>query len=94
METVVEGGILEIIRWLVREDALEIVAKGLFRESKISTRTPIISPYRISCFLQFLSKKRYERSFNGEEEEEEEEEERSFQRRCNMRMLKQRRDPR
>lgn len=82
METVVEGGILEIIRWLVREDALEIVAKGLFRESKISTRTPIISPYRIS-FSNFYLKKDTREVLTEEKEEE-----RSFQRRCNMRMLK------
>lgn len=39
METVVEGGILEIRNPLVREEALKIVAKGLFRESKISNDT-------------------------------------------------------
>lgn len=70
METVVEGGILEIRNPLVREEALKIVAKGLFRESKISNDT---NPNNFSIsylFLQFLSKKRYERSFNGRRRKE------------------------
>ena len=65
METVVEGIPRYEIHWLVREDALKIVAKGLFRESKISNDT---DPNNFSIsylFPQFLSKKRYERSFNG-----------------------------